>query len=50
MKYPILIHDNCFKIIEQLKDKSIDLIITDPPYDVHVGASGGSIAKVKKVD
>jgi len=29
-----IIHANCFDILPQIKSKSIDLIITDPPYNI----------------
>ncbi len=25
-------HDNCFNILAQIPDNSIDLVLTDPPY------------------
>lgn len=39
-----LIHGDCYEIIPTLKDKSIDLIITDPPYDFK-NHGGGSLYK-----
>ena len=30
--------------MKTIKDKSVDLIVTDPPYDLHVGIAGGSCA------
>lgn len=37
-----LYNKNCLDVLKDLPEKSIDLIITDPPYDLHVGISGGS--------
>lgn len=37
---------DCYELIKQIPDKSIDLILTDPPYDFHCGsAHGGGIFK-----
>lgn len=33
-------NEDCYKGIKKIPDKSIDLIITDPPYDMGVGAGG----------
>lgn len=32
-----LLQGDCFELIKQIPDKSIDLVITDPPYEVHAG-------------
>ena len=37
-------NQDCLDFIKTLPDNSIDLIVTDPPYDVHVGIEGGSCA------
>ena len=29
-----IINDDCINILKQLPDKSIDLILTDPPYGI----------------
>ena len=31
---PRLINDDCLKYIKAIPDKSIDLILTDPPYNI----------------
>ena len=28
---------DCYELIKQIPDNSIDLILTDPPYDFHCG-------------
>lgn len=33
----ILYHDDCTHIINQLPDNSINLVVTSPPYNVHLG-------------
>lgn len=38
-------NENCLERMKKISDHSIDLIITDPPYDLHVGISGGSCAE-----
>lgn len=38
-----VLHGDCFALIEEVEDKSIDLIVTDPPY-LHV--KGGMKSKV----
>ena len=35
---------NCLDLMKTIPDHSIDLIVTDPPYDLHVGIEGGSCA------
>ena len=42
-----LYNDDCLKILKSIKDKSIDLIVTDPPYEITGTKGGGSINKVK---
>lgn len=32
---------DCYELIKNIPDKSIDLIITDPPYEIVGGGSGG---------
>lgn len=38
-KYKI-INDDCFKILKQLPDNSVDLILTDPPYNIAKYSTG----------
>lgn len=41
-----LIQGDCLEILKQLPDKSIDLILTDPPYGINIankGKVGGSL-------
>ena len=44
-----LYNDDCLKILRTMPDKSVDLGITDPPYEVSETNGGGSINKVKKL-
>ena len=34
---------DCYKLISQIPDKSIDLVITDPPYEIVAGGQGGCL-------
>ena len=38
---------DAYELIKQIEDKSIDLIVTDPPYDIQ-GLHGGGIMKTRK--
>ena len=33
---------NCYELIENIPDKSIDLIVIDPPYEYTTGGGGGA--------
>ena len=37
-----LYHDDCFKILKDIPDDSIDLILTDPPYGTIRGIDAGA--------
>ncbi len=45
-----LYNGNCFELMKGIADHSIDLIITDPPYEVSATNGGGTINKVKKLN
>lgn len=45
-----LYNDDCLKILKSMEDNSIDMIYTDPPYDIATTGGGGSINKVKKLN
>lgn len=38
-------NQNCLDLMKTIPDNSVDLIVTDPPYDIHVGIDGGSCSK-----
>ncbi len=40
---------DCYEFIKQIPNKSIDLIITDPPYEQEVNHSAGAFGKKKKL-
>ena len=45
-----LIMGDCFDVLDKLPAHSIDLVITDPPYDVKTTGGGGTINNIKKLD
>ena len=36
-----LLHGDCLELLKSIPDKSVDLIITDPPYEIVAGGAGG---------
>lgn len=34
---------DCYELIKQLPDKSVDLIYTDVPYDIETDGGGGAL-------
>lgn len=45
-----LILGDSYEVLKKLKDKTIDLIVIDPPYDIEATNGGGSINKIKKLN
>lgn len=50
-------HADCLEILKQLPDKSIDLILTDPPYELNIHGGSGmgafcdrKLVKLKHID
>lgn len=46
-------HGDCLSLMKKLPDNSIDLVVTDPPYDVHAGKGGGAFgnrSSFKEID
>lgn len=39
---------DCYEIIKSIPTNSVDLIITDPPYDIDAGIGGGSFGTSKR--
>lgn len=33
---------DCLELLKTIPDNSVDLVLTDPPYDVHAGKGGGA--------
>lgn len=42
MKYDYIECGDCLNLLRSLPDKSVDLVVTDPPYDVYAGKGGGA--------
>lgn len=38
-----LCQGDCLELLQSIPDKSVDLVITDPPYDVYAGKGGGCL-------
>ena len=36
-----LYNNDCLEVLKTIPSKSIDLVITDPPYEIHAGCGGG---------
>jgi DNA modification methylase len=47
----VLIFDDCFNYLSKIEDNSIDLILTDPPYDISKksGFSSGKLSKFNQI-
>ena len=41
---------DCLELMKGLPDGSVDLIVTDPPYDVNTVGEGGSVNRVLKLN
>lgn len=39
-EYVTLYHEDCLKVMKNIPNESIDLIVTDPPY--HITPKGGN--------
>lgn len=48
MKYDYIECGDCIHLLRQLPDKSIDLVITDPPYEICLGGGGGAFGVDKR--
>ena len=47
----MLVFDDCFNYLSKIEDNSIDLILTDPPYDISKksGFSSGKLSKFNQI-
>ena len=41
---------DCLEVLAHIPDNYVDLIITDPPYDISATNGGGTVNKIKKLD
>ena len=50
MKQIELMHGDCLELMKNIPDKSIDLVLTDPPYGINAdkGSAGFGVAKGRK--
>ena len=48
MKYDYIACGDCLELIKNIPDKSVDLVITDPPYEIFANGSGGAFGKDKR--
>ena len=44
----LLLQGDCKKLLRTLPDSSVDLVITDPPYEFHSGKGGGAFGREKR--
>ena len=45
-----LYNDDCLSVLKTLPDHFVDLVVTDPPYEVSATNGGGSINNVMKMN
>lgn len=43
-----LLHGDCLELLKSIPDNSVDLIITDPPYEIAAGGAGGAFGADKR--
>ena len=42
-----LLNGDCLEVMKNLPTRSVDLVVTDPPYDIHAGKGGGAFGNHK---
>lgn len=40
---------DCLELMKDIPDKSVDLVVIDPPYEINANGSGGAFGKEKKI-
>lgn len=45
-----LLHGDCYELIKDIPDKSIDLVYIDIPYDYESGGKGGNVPYITSTD
>lgn len=40
---------NCLELMKEIPDESIDLVITDPPYEINTSGGGCTNKKIKGI-
>lgn len=48
MNYDYIECGDCFELLKTIPDKSIDLVVTDPPYEFSSGGAGGAFGSKKR--
>ena len=48
MEVDVIYNEDCLKGMKRIPDKSVDLIVTDPPYLMTCGQRGGAFGKDKR--
>ena len=43
-----LLNGNCLELMKNIPDKSVELVVTDPPYEFHSGNGGGAFGRDKR--
>lgn len=43
-----LFNGDCLELMKNIPDKSVDLVVTDPPYEFHSGGEGGAFGRDKR--
>lgn len=43
-----LMHGDCLELMKDIPDSSVDLIVTDPPYEIVAGGTGGAFGADKR--
>ena len=43
-----LLQGNCLEELKNIADKSVDLVVIDPPYQIVAGGSGGCFGADKR--
>jgi DNA modification methylase len=44
----ILLQGDCLELMKDIPDGSVDLIVTDPPYEIYANGSGGAFGNEKR--
>ena len=45
-----LFNGDCLEILKDVLDKSVDLVIIDPPYEFDKGGGGGAFGTKKRIE
>lgn len=48
MEVNTIIHGDCLEVMKFMPDKSVDLILTDPPYGISIGGIARDVANIDK--